>query len=81
MTYQTPTQAMTVTDYAMFTTEGNYMVDRIVEAGVNLKATDGAERVWAWAEHELAKLGHAEGFEEATDTAVREAVYDKLICG
>jgi hypothetical protein len=65
--------------YEMFTKEGNELVHRIVEAGVALRKFDSFERVWEWAEHELIKLGHAEGFEEATDTAVREAVYEKLI--
>ena len=65
--------------YEMFTKEGNELVHRIVEAGVALRKFDSFERVWEWAEHELIKMGHAEGFEEATDTAVREAVYEKLI--
>ena len=65
--------------YEMFTKEGNELVHRIVEAGVALRKFDSLERVWEWAERELIKLGHAEGFEEATDTAVREAVYEKLI--
>ena len=65
--------------YEMFTKEGNELVHRIVEAGVALRKFDSFERVWEWAEHELIKLGHAEGFEEASDTAVREAVYEKLI--
>ena len=66
-------------NYEMFTSQGNELVHRIVEAGVALRKFDSFERVWEWAEHELIKLGHAEGFEEATDTAVREAVYEKLI--
>lgn len=66
-------------NYAMFTKEGNELVHRIVEAGVALRKFDSFERVWNWAEHELNKLSHADGYEEATDTAVREAVYEKLI--
>ena len=66
-------------NYEMFTSQGNELVHRIVEAGVALRKFDSFERVWDWAQHELIKLGHAEGFEEATDTAVREAVYEKLI--
>ena len=54
--------------YEMFTKEGNELVHRIVEAGVALRKFDSFERVWEWAEHELIKLGHAEGFEEATDS-------------
>jgi len=67
--------------YDMFTPEGNYMVHRIVEAGLKLKETDGAERVWDWAMRELHKLSTSDQFGEATDTAVRDVVYDRLICG
>ena len=72
---------MKTPNYDMFTQEGNELVHRIVEAGLALKKFDPVERVWDWAQHELNKLSHAEGFGEATDTAVREIVYDKLICG
>ncbi len=67
-------------DYAMFTLEGNDLVHRIVLAGQALTKFDPRERVWNWAEHELDKLACAEGFEEASDTAVREAVYDAVVC-
>jgi endo-1,4-beta-D-glucanase Y len=66
-------------NYEMFTSQGNELVHRIVEAGVALRKFDSFERVWDWAQHELRKLSYAEGYEEATDTAVREAVYEKLI--
>ncbi len=66
-------------NYEMFTSQGNELVHRIVEAGVALRKFDSFERVWDWAQHELNKLSHAPGYEEATDTAVREAVYVKLI--
>ena len=66
-------------NYEMFTSQGNELVHRIVEAGVALRKFDSFERVWEWTQHELHKLSYAEGFEEATDTAVREAVYVKLI--
>jgi hypothetical protein len=72
------TQEMTVTNYDMFTTRGNWMVDRIVEAGRKLRMSDTDEQVWAWTLHELRKLATADEFGEATDTAVRELVYDKL---
>jgi len=71
-------QPMTVTNYDMFTTKGNWMVDRIVEAGRKLRMSDTDEQVWAWTQHELRKLATADEFGEATDTAVREIVYDKL---
>jgi hypothetical protein len=66
-------------NYEMFTSQGNELVHRIVEAGVALRKFDSFERVRDWAQHELNKLSHAPGYEEATDTAVREAVYVKLI--
>ena len=66
-------------NYEMFTSQGNELVHRIVEAGVALRKFDSFESVWEWAQHELNKLSHAPGYEEATDTAVREAVYVKLI--
>ena len=70
-------------DFAMFTAEGNYMVSRIATAGRELAGVDGpynaTEQAWNWALRELEKLATAEGFEEATDTAVREAVYDFII--
>ena len=68
-----------MTDYAMFTDQGNAMVHRIVEAGLKLKTTDPIERVWDWAYRELEKLATADQFEEATDTAVRDAVYERLV--
>jgi hypothetical protein len=60
--------------YEMFTAEGNYMVERIAAAGQRLAAEDGVAAAWEWTVRELEKLAAAEGFEEATDTAVREAV-------
>ena len=71
------TQAKTV-NYDMFTDKGNAMVDRIVQAGRNLRMADTDEQVWAWTQHELRKLATADEFGEATDTAVREIVYDRL---
>ena len=73
-------------NYDMFTAEGNAMVHRIVMAGRNLRMSDTDEQVWEWAQHELRKLsrgsfmkdGVENTFGEATDTAVRECVYDKL---
>ena len=71
----------TTTNYDMFTDKGNMMVDRIVQAGRNLRMADTDEQVWAWTQRELRKLATAQEFGEATDTAVRERVYDRLgIC-
>ena len=70
-------------DFAMFTAEGNQLVARIAAAGRDLAAVDGrhnpTELAVEWAFRELAKLGAADGFEEATDTAVREAVYSFIV--
>ena len=77
---------MKTRNYDMFTEEGNLMVGRIVEAGRNLRMSDSDEQVWTWTQHELRKLsrgsfmkdGVEHTFGEATDTAVREMVYDAL---
>ena len=61
--------------YGMFTEEGNTLVERIAQAGMKLAETDGERAGWTFAHWELHKLACAEGFEEATDTMVREAVY------
>jgi hypothetical protein len=66
--------------YGMFTDKGNYMVDRIVEAANKLKQQDNDElNAWQFAYRELRKLGHADAFGEATDTDVREQVYDAIV--
>lgn len=71
---------MTVTSYGMFTPEGNYMVGRIVEAARGLIKLDGDElNAWQFAYCELQKLGHSYEFCEATDTDVREQVYDAVV--
>ena len=80
MTYSTKTQPMTVTSYGMFTPEGNYMVGRIVEAAQGLVKLDGDElNAWQFAYKELHKLSFADEFGEATDTAVREEVYEAIV--
>jgi hypothetical protein len=80
MNYETPVKSMTVTSYGMFTDKGNYMVGRIVEAAQGLIQLDGDElNAWQFAYRELMKLGHADEFGEATDTAVREEVYEAIV--
>ena len=80
MTHSTNVQPMTVTSYGMFTPEGNYMVARIVEAAQGLIKLDGDElNAWQFAYRELQQLGYADEFGEATDTAVREEVYDAIV--
>jgi hypothetical protein len=80
MTYSTKAQPMTQTSYGMFTDKGNYMVGRIVEAAQELIKLDGDElNAWQFAYRELQQLGYADEFGEATDTAVREEVYDAIV--
>ena len=66
--------------YGMFTPEGNYMVDRIVSAAKKLIDLDGDElNAWQFAYRELGKLGYSDEFGEATDTDVREQVYNDVV--
>lgn len=69
-----------VEQYGMFTDTGDYMVDRIVRAGLQLAQRDAASNATAWAfiKRELEKLSQSEDFAEATDTAVREEVFTAL---
>ncbi len=61
-------------DYAMYTQFGNDAVDAIVRSAKVLNLT------WPQVYAELRSLAERfpEDFGEATDTAVREVVYDKL---
>ena len=66
-----------MSDYQMFTDTGNAAVTAVVE-----DATDRyncLEDAWERCYTELEKLEAVEVFAEATDTAVREAVYAALI--
>ena len=74
--------------YGMFTDEGNLMVARIVEAAQGLVKLDGDElNAWQFAYRELQKLekgsfmknGVQNTFGEATDTDVREQVYEAVV--
>ena len=66
-------------DYGMFTKQGNAAVNSIVDTARSMLDAEGSERVWNWAQGALEALGELEGCEEATDTAVREAVYCAII--
>ena len=61
--------------YNMFTQDGNRKVAAIVSAAQALAKFDDRESVFNWSERELNNLSMREGYEEAMDTAVREAVY------
>ena len=67
--------------FEMFSEEGNLAVAEIVKDAQQLNDINEGpfERVWDWALNELYALSQKKGFEEATDTAVREAVYDRLV--
>jgi hypothetical protein len=64
----------------MFSDTGDFMVDRVVRAGLQLgeeRAASNAE-IWAFTKRELAKLATSLEFAEAEDTVVREEVFDAL---
>jgi|TARA_Y100000296_G_scaffold62886_1_gene73130 hypothetical protein len=60
------------TSYGMFTEAGDILVDGIVDVA---KGTDAS---WPWTYEKLEMLGKTKGFEEATDTMVRELVFDAI---
>lgn len=59
-------------DYGMFTDSGNLAVHAIVE-GARIKKLE-----WPQVYQALVAISYVEGYGEATDTAVRECVYDVL---
>jgi hypothetical protein len=63
---------MTVKYYGMFTDEGNALIMGVVETAKR------ADLDWNQVMDLLYDLGTIEGFEEATDTDVRESVYMEL---
>ena len=69
--------------YNMFTEAGNARVAKLVETARDLAGVDGpvnaTEQAWNWLLNELDALARDPAFEEATDTAVREACYDRFI--
>jgi len=67
--------------YNMFTQDGNRKVAAIVSAAQALAKFEDVERVWNWTEIQLHDLSQRKEYEEATDTAVRESVYDAVVCG
>ena len=67
--------------YNMFTTEGGEAVAAIVaQAHQFADVYEGSvELIWNWCLNELAALARNPKFEEAEDTAARQAVYDAII--
>jgi hypothetical protein len=65
------------TDFEMFSGAGNTAVGGMV--GQAIDAFDNRDDAWDWALNELELLGKTSTYGEATDTAVREAVWDALL--
>ena len=69
--------------YNMFTKQGDAAVHKLVCEARQLADVDGpdnaVEQEWNWLLNELDALARDPAFEEATDTAVREAAYDRFI--
>ena len=61
-----------VPEYGMFTEEGDYEIFRIVDLAKRARLT------WHQVSGLLQQLSNTEGFEEATDTVVRERVWEEL---
>ena len=72
-----------MTDYGMFTKQGNAAVHQLVEQARELASLDGpvnpVQQACSWIMQELEALSELAGCEEATDTAVREAVHEAII--
>jgi len=66
--------------FEMFSEEGNLAVAEIVKDAQQLNDINEGpvQLVLDWAINELYALSKKSGFEEATDTAVREAVLEQL---
>jgi len=58
--------------YGMFTENGNHVIGAIVSVAKDYNYT------WECVSEILTKISKIEGFEEATDTAVREYVYEAM---
>ena len=68
-----------MSEFGMFTAEGDQLVGRIVTAGQRLAAEDGAKSAWGFCLRKLETLSYGEGFGEAMDTMVREIVYGEVL--
>lgn len=70
-------------DFAMFTDQGNAEVARLVDTAQTYAGLDGpidpVNKAWTWLVNELEALSQNPNYEEATDTAVREAAYTALM--
>jgi hypothetical protein len=66
------TNNVVVPEFGMFTEEGDYAVYRIVDLAKRAKLT------WHQVSVLLTQLSNELGFEEATDTVVKERVWEEL---
>ena len=66
------TNNVVVPEFGMFTEEGDYEVYRIVDLAKRARLT------WFQVKELLTQLSNNEGFEEATDTVVKERVWEEL---
>ena len=60
-------------EFAMFTTKGNNEVGKLVDAAI------AGEWGWEKTSYALALIGEESSTEEATDTAVRELVWEAMV--
>jgi len=63
-----------MTDFAMFTDAGNIAVKAIADEYIG-RGFDDAEMLFDCVMGDVESLSHCQAFEEASDTAVREAVF------
>lgn len=62
----------------MFTEEGNARVQQIAEQALDLAGRVTDQELWLWCYCRLELLSRKKEFAEATDTAVREHLWDWL---
>ena len=60
-------------NFAMFTTKGNYEVGKLVDAAI------AGEWSWEKTSYGLTLIGMVSSTEEATDTEVRERVWEAMV--
>lgn len=70
---------MTLRDWAMFSNEGNRRVQQIVESAMDRAGTVTDNELWQWTYSSLELLSREPDFKEATDTEVREQIWE-LLC-
>lgn len=64
-------------DYAMFTDTGNLVVADIIHSWARCDSVEDHHQLYDLVMRDLDKLQTIDAYSEATDTAVREAVYQQ----